>query len=92
MEFTLYVPRLFNIDVEQFEKYLLKIGWKRDVEYFDSKMRFTPMKHHNFQIVLPATEDSKFIDKGHMIRIAVETLSQYMDDDIESVIESINIA
>lgn len=90
MEFILTVQRVYNIKIKQFEKYLIKIGWKRDVEYFDSKMRFTPMKHHNIQIVLPATEDSKFIDKGHMMRIAVETLAQYMDDDIESVIESIN--
>lgn len=90
MEFILAVQRVYNIKIKQFEKYLMKIGWKRDVEYFDSKMRFTPMKHHNIQIVLPATEDSKFIDKGHMMRIAVETLAQYMDDDIESVVESIN--
>ena len=92
MEFVLAVQRVFNIEIKQFEKYLLKCGWKRDVEYFDSKMRFTPMKHHNIQIVLPASEDTKFIDKGHMMRIAVETLAQYIDDDIESVIESINDA
>ena len=90
MEFILAVQRVFNIEIKQFETYLLKIGWKRDIEYFDSKMRFTPMKHHNIHIVLPASEDTKFIDKGHMMRIAVETLAQYMDDDIESVIESIN--
>lgn len=90
MEFILAVQRVFNIEIKQFETYLLKIGWKRDIEYFDSKMRFTPMKHHNIQIVLPTSEDTKFIDAGHMIRIAVETLAQYIDDDIESVIESIN--
>ena len=92
MEFILTVQRVFNINIKQFETYLLKIGWKRDVEYFDSKMRFTPMKHYNIQIVLPASEDTEFIDVGHMMRIAVETLSQYIDEDIESVIESINDA
>jgi len=92
MEFVVTVQRVFNIEIEQFKKYLLKIGWKRDIEYFDSKIRFTPMKHYDIQIILPASEDTKFIDKGHMMRIAVETLAQYIDDDIESVIESINDA
>jgi hypothetical protein len=92
MEFVMYVPRLFNIDVKQFEKYLLMSGWKRDMEYFDSMFRFTPKKYKNIQIVLPRSEDAKLIDKEHIMRIAVETLSQYIDDDIESVIESINDA
>ena len=92
MEFILAVEKVFNIEIEQFKKYLMKCGWKRDTEYFDSKIRFTPMKHYNIQIVLPASEDTKFIDKGYMMRIAVETLSQYLDDDMESVIESINDA
>ena len=90
MDFTLYVPRLFNIDIKQFKKYLENNGWKRDTEYYDSKIRFTPKKYYNIQIVLPASEDTEFIDAGHMIRFAVETLAGYIDDDVESVIESIN--
>ena len=92
MEFILAVQRVFNIEIEQFVKYLILNGWKRDTEYFDSKIRFTPIKNHNIQIVLPASEDSLFIDKGHMMRIAVETLAQCIDNDMESVIESINNA
>lgn len=92
MEFTIFVPREFSIDIEQFKKYLMMSGWKRDTEYFDGKIRFTPMKHHNIQIILPASENTDFIDKEHMMRIAVETLTQYIDDDTESVIESINDA
>ena len=92
MEFTVYGPRIFNIDIKQFEKYLMECGWKRDTEYFDSKSRFSPMKHYNIQIVLPASENTKIIDTDHMMRMAVETLSQYIDEDIESVIESINDA
>lgn len=33
MEFQIFVPRIFSIDIEQFEKYLTNNGWKHDVEY-----------------------------------------------------------
>lgn len=92
MEFIVYIPKMFSIDIEQFKKYLIMSGWKRDTEFFDAKIRFSPMKHHNIQIILPASENTDFVDSGHMMRIAVETLSQYYDEGIERVIESINDA
>ena len=36
MEFVMNVPRLFDVKINQFEKFLLNNGWKRDQEYFDS--------------------------------------------------------
>ena len=89
MEFQIFVPRIFSIDIEQFERYLTNNGWKHDVEYWDGKIRFTPVKYCNIQIILPTTEYSTF-NISLMLRIAVDTLSQYMGEDIESVIESIN--
>ena len=89
MEFTMKVPRMFNIDIEQFETYLFANGWKRDLEYNNNMSRFTLIKDYNIHIVLPG-EDSESVYKEIYLMSAVETLAQYMNDDIESVIESIN--
>jgi len=91
MEFVMNVPRLFDVKINQFEKFLLNNGWKRDQEYFDSLSRFTPIKKDDIQIVLPANEDVDLLDKQIIIRRAVETLTILMSENLESMVETINI-
>lgn len=89
MEFVMYVPRVFNIKIKQFEKYLLNNGWKRDVEYYDELFRFTPIKEYDIQIVIPAHEDVDLLDKKIMMKDAITTLAAYMNETLESTVESI---
>lgn len=91
MEFVMNVPRLFDVKIKQFEKFLLNNGWKRDQEYFDSLLRFTPIEEDDIQIVLPAHEDVDLLDKKIIMRKAVETLTVLMNENLESMVETINI-